>query len=430
MKLFCKFEAQTHIQCKTIFFQYYLLFYYTLPYRCNKNHMDEPNNQSKELQIVQEFQSIYSPSTILGVFANALKSPVEGRMILAKGIYQTTQNSKEYSGYYYDEIKSPNDNKYIKAKIPSLVRSKLENNSIYLFKGYVEKRVGFSTIELVYVVDEVLQKEENQISDEDYKRFEVLQKKVSKGYRDLEYIIKESVHKNKPFRIVNIYGSTSIVPKDFEKGIAESTTRYIITDSRCNLSSKSEILNQLRKHNNSQFDAIALVRGGGDKAAMEVLNDSEIAEEILKLQPLFISALGHVVNECLIDKVADKKFHLPFDYGNSLKTYVDDAVTEQSKSKSLFIEQVKKDLTKTFEDQIKTKDEALKNLQKSYEENSKQLVKMATAEMQTKFDAMKVENSRLNEQLKQSSQTGSNLIIWIIVALAIGLAIGFAISQG
>lgn len=160
---------------------------------------------------------------------------------------------------------------------------------------------------------------------------------------------------------------------------------------------------------------------------MDVFNDPDLGEEIVKLKPLFITALGHVVDDSLADKIADKKFHLPHDYGNSLKVWVDEAVAEQAKSKSLFIEQVKKDLTKTFEDQIKTKDEALKTLQKTYEENSKQLVKMAIAEVQTKFDALKIENTRLNEQLIQASKSGSNLIIYIIIAAIIGLVIGLLI---
>jgi len=389
--------------------------------------METTDDQKNELQVVHEFQNVYSPTTILGVFANALKSPVDGRMILAKGEYQAAQNSKEYGGYYYDDIKSPNDSKYIKARIPSLVRSKLENHNIYVFKGYIEKKISFSTIELVFVVDEIMQKETNPFSEDDIKRFEVLQKKATKGYKDVEALIKDRIYNNIPIQIINIYGSTGIVNKDFEAGLAESKVRFKIDEYRCNLTSKSEIINLLRKINTSAVDAIALIRGGGDKSVMEVLNDPDLGEEIVKLKPLFITALGHVVDDSLADKIADKKFHLPHDYGNSLKVWVDEAVAEQAKSKSLFIEQVKKDLTKTFEDQIKTKDEALKTLQKTYEENSKQLVKMATAEVQTKFDALKIENTRLNEQLIQASKSGSNLIIYIIIAAIIGLVIGLLI---
>lgn len=426
--------------------------------------MDELDKQNSELQLVQDFQNVYSPSTLLGVFANAIKSPADGRLLLARGEYQAAQISKEYGGYYYDDIKSPNDNKFIKARIPAFLRSKLENQSIYIFKGYIEKRIGNSTIELIFVVDDILQKEEKQISEEDVKRFEVIQRKIAKGYKDFEAITKEHLYNNKLIRIANIYGTTAIVDNDFEKGLAEAKIRFDIKEFRCSLSSKTAIINLLRKLNTQEFDAIALVRGGGEPPNLEIFNDSEIGEETIKLKPLLITAIGHVVNDNLIDKIADKKFHLPHDYGNSLKVWVDEASEEQAKSKSLFIDQVKKDLTKTFEDQIKTKDEALKNLQKNYEETtkqkdevlknlqktyeettkqkdeslknlqknyeetSKQLVKMATAELQTKFDITKVENNRLNDQLKQASKTSRNLIIYLIIAAVIGLIVGLLIK--
>lgn len=410
--------------------------------------MDEVDNQSKELQLVREFQSIYSPTTILGIYANAIKTPADNKIILAKGEYHASANAREYGGYYYDDLKSTYDNRFLKIKVPALLRSQLDDCLIYLFKGYVEKRISNSSIDLIFVVDEILQKEENPISDEDLKRFEIIQKKVSKGYKDLQAFVKDSIFNKKLLRIANIYGTTGIVNKDFEAGIGEAKVRFSISECRINLSSKIDIINKIRAFNTDDYDVIALVRGGGDKSSLEIFNDPEIGEEILKLKPLFVTALGHVVNDSLLDKIADKKFHLPHDYGNSLKVWVDEAVAEQAKSKSLFIDQVKKDLTKTFEDQIKTKDETIKNLQKTYEESTKQkeesfknlqktfeenkqqMVKMATAEMQTKVETMKVENSRLNEQLKQASQRSNNVLIWIIVGLVIGLIIGIAVSSG
>jgi hypothetical protein len=347
----------------------------------------------------------------LGVFANAIRSPADGRLLLAKGEYQAAQNAIEYSGYYYEVIKSPNDNKFIKAKIPSLLRSKLENNFIYLFKGYIEKSIKASSIDLLFVVDEILQKEENPISEEDVKRFEVIQQKIAKGYKDFEAITKEHLYNNRLIRIANIYGNTGIVNKDFETGLAEATVRYDIKVFRCNLSSKGEIINILRRLNTPEFDAIAIVRGGGNVSDMEIFNDPDIGEDVIKLKPLFITALGHVVNDSLLDKIADKKFHLPHDYGNSLKVWVDEATAEQAKSKSVLIEQVKK----TFEDQIKTKDDALKMLQKNNEETSKQ------------FAAINIENKRLNEQIISANKRSSNLIIFIIIAAIIGLVIGLLI---
>jgi exodeoxyribonuclease VII large subunit len=387
---------------------------------------------------IQEFQNIYSPSTLLGVYATALHTPADGKIVLARGIYQQTPNQKEYSGYFYDTIKSPNENKSIRIKISGLLRSKLENNIIYIFKGYIEKKINFSAIELVLVVDDILKKEENQITEEEIKRFELLQKKIVKGFRDFESIVKEHIHNNKVLRIANIYGTTAIVHKDFEKGLAESVTRFDISSYRCNLASISEVISTIKKINLLGFDVIALVRGGGDKASLEIFNDSELGNEALNLTPILVTALGHAMDETLLDKIADKKFAVPFDYGNSLKVLVDQAIDEQAKSKSLFIDQVKNDLEKTFKGQIATLTIQLTNKNKEYEEAQKNFnefkksledsmqkqISAASAELKVKYDYLSSEKERLNKQLDKALKANNKIIIYVIIAAIIGLIIG------
>jgi exonuclease VII large subunit len=326
-----------------------------------------PEQQLTNIEI-SEFQNVYSPRTLLGVYSNALRTTADGRVIIAKGIFQLAQNQREYSGFYYDILKSLNGNESIKIKVPSLLRIKLDNNSVYLFKGYVEKKINFSAIELVLVIDDVLQKEENQVSEEEIKRFELLQKKIAKGYRDLEAVVKENIYKGNVIKIVNIYGNTAIVHKDFEKGLAEAIIKFKVTEYRCNFSSKIELTAAIQKLKLLDYDIIAIVRGGGDKASFEIFNDSELGNEATSLKQILVTALGHTATEeTLMDKVADKKFALPFDYGNTLKVWVDQAIEEQAKSKSIFIEQVKNDLSKTYTEQIISVQKQLEVRNKEFE---------------------------------------------------------------
>ena len=78
--------------------------------------MDNTESSNNELQLVREFQSIYSPTTILGVYANAIKTPADNKIILAKGEYHASLNAREYGGYYYDDLKSTYDNRFLKIK--------------------------------------------------------------------------------------------------------------------------------------------------------------------------------------------------------------------------------------------------------------------------------------------------------------------------
>lgn len=429
------------------------------------------------LEKVQEFVQIYSPSSILGVYALALKTPVDGKIVFAKGVYER-QDKKEYSGYFYDKLKSIDDNKSIGLRLSSLLRSKLENGQTYLIKGFIEKKVNFSNIELILFADEILLKEDRVIDENQIRRFELLQRKASLGYKDIESLIKNSIYNNERIKIANLYGTTAIVHKDFEKGIAEAISRFKISEHRCNFASKESLTNKIKELQNGEYDAIALVRGGGEKASLEIFNDPEICSLIFDSSKAIITALGHTVDETLIDKLADKKFALPHDFGNSLKVYVDNAIEEKAKSKSIFIDQVKKDLTKTFEEQIKTLNEQLKQknlefseaqkkfkvlyeniqkdkeemikakeksfeeqlkslkeqiktknegliaIQKNYEQLISQRISAAIAESESKH---KLEKDRLQRELQRTGDNG-NGIVFIIIALILGLIIGFAIK--
>jgi exodeoxyribonuclease VII large subunit len=436
-----------------------------------------PDNEITNTEI-QEFKDVYSPSSLLGVYAAALRTPADGRILLARGAYQLAPNQREYSGYFYDSIKSLNENKFIKSKTSSLIRHKLENNAVYTFKGFIEKRVSFSAIELVFVIDDILQKEENTITEEEVKRFAIIQRKLAIGFHDFEALVKEFTYKNELLRIANLYGNSAQVDQDFKKGIAEASVRYKIAEHRCSFGSKTDIINSLKALSQLEVDAIAIVRGGGDPSSLEIFNDPDIAETVIGIRPLFITALGHTFNDTLLDKVSDKKFALPHDYGNSLKVWVDAAVEEQSRSKSVLLDQVKRDVTKTFTDQLaslqnqlqirnkefeqaqikfkemteqnhrdkadailtkekafdaqvkslqeqlKAKEDSVKSVQMNYESTIKNQIGIAIADIKAKHDISLSENERLKGTLAAEQGKSSNFLIYIIIGAVIGLVIG------
>jgi len=430
--------------------------------------------------IINETQNqelIYSPTTLLGVFSSAIKSSVDARIILARGIYQDARG-KDYSGYFYDNLKSPNSQEHIKIKVPNAIKHRLEDNLIYVFRGYVEKRISFSSIELVLVVDEMLEKEKSQITAEEIRRFESIKLKVSKGYRDLESFIKQNIYSELTTYIVNVYGNSAIVNKDFELGISETISRFKISDYRCSFTSKTELINLIKNIRNLNCDIIAFVRGGGAASDFAIFDDADVAHELIGIKPFIVTALGHVVDEVLLDKIADKKFALPHDYGIGLKVWVEQALENQSKSKSVFIDQVKKDLSKTYteqiiaiqkqldvrnkefesaqikfkemfetsqkekniviqakekefeagikslSEQIKAKDESLKLIQQNFEKTLKEKETYLIENYKTKIDNLNNEIKILKSNLASKDTSGSSIVIFIIIII---IAIVFVI---
>ena len=407
---------------------------------------------------------IYSPASVVGSFNNALIIPQTLSLIYLKGRY-TAGQGKSYAGYYYDLFYSESDTTSISVKLSGMLRSKLVNGEVYILKGFIEKSVRNSSIDLRFAAEEIVQQEERQFSEEDLKRYDLIQAKLEKGSRDLESFIREKKLRNEPIKIANIYGHSAIVQHDFNEGLNISSGEFEITDFTCNITSATSILQKLQELRPMQFDIVALVRGGGDRQSFDVFSDVDLANEFINLDSITITALGHTVDESLLDKLADRRFHVPHDYGDGLHKIIEKLKEEKSNSRAILIDEVKKDITKQFEEQVKTLTEQLgtknkefgkfqeetakhitqinENNQKQlkaqadetakhkaeiaalYEKNLKSAIQSETASLNAKIEVVNRENNSLKTELDRKK---SNIMAYILL-LVIGLIIGFLISK-
>lgn len=347
--------------------------------------------------------TVYSPTSVIGIFNNALKLPATVNLIYLKGRY-SYGGGKAYINYYYDFLFSESDNVSIGVKMPGLLRSQVINNEIYTLRGFIEKRLRNSSIDLVFVVDEIISQEEKTISDDDLKRYDLIQKKLEKNSVDLQTLIREKLLSNEKIQIANIYGHSAIVQRDFTEGLDVSSTEFEITDFTCNITSATSIITQLNNVSTNKFDIIALVRGGGDRQSFEVFNDLALAEKFIDLPALTVTALGHTVDETLLDKLSDRRFHLPHDYGASLHTIVNKLVEEKSNSRAILIEEVKKDVTKQFSEQVKTLEEQLKKKNEEFIEAQKTFKQNVEEQTKTFNDQLKVRNEEVEKLKKDLNQ--------------------------
>ncbi|MCY0977229.1 hypothetical protein OUO26_07725 [Chryseobacterium sp. CY350] len=205
---------------------------------------------------------VYSPSSIIGIFSNALKINATVNLIYLRGRY-AFGGGKSYGNYYYDLLFSEADNTSIGIRISSLLRSKITNNEIYTLRGFIEKSIKNSSIELRFVVDEIVQQEERSISEEELQRYGLIQKKLETGSKDLETLIRDKMLKDEKIRIANIYGNNAIVQKDFFEGLDVSRKYFDISDYSCNINSSTAIISKLNEISALDYDIVALVRGGG-----------------------------------------------------------------------------------------------------------------------------------------------------------------------
>lgn len=356
------------------------------------------------MEILETTYEVYSPTSVLALFNNALRLPGTENLIHLRGRY-AFGGGKSYTNYFYDTLYSEADSISITVKIPALLRSKIVNNEIYTLKGYIEKILRNSRIDINFVVDGIIAQEEGSFSEDDLKKFELIQKKLELGSKDLDTLIRTKLLNNEIVRVANIYGHNAIVQKDFSEGLDVSQKYFEIVEYTCNITSPTSILTQLSEFLNLNYDIIALVRGGGDKQSFEVFNDSTLAEYFISLNSISVTAIGHTVNESLLDKLADRRFHLPHDYGAGLHLIVDKLVQEKSNSRALLIDEVKKDISKQFIEQVKTLDSQLKKKNEEFVEAQKTYKEQVENQTKSFNDQLKIRNEEVEKLKKEITET-------------------------
>ncbi|MCS3532876.1 exodeoxyribonuclease VII large subunit [Chryseobacterium sp. JUb7] len=296
--------------------------------------------------------------------------------------------------------------------------------------------------------------------EEELERYELIQRKLEIGSKDLETLIRDKMLKDEKVRIANIYGNNAIVQKDFLEGLDVSGQYFEIDDHSCNITSSTAIISKLNEISSMEYDIVALVRGGGDRQSMETFNNIQLSELFIELNKVTITAIGHTVDETLLDKLADKRFHLPHDYGSGLHAIAEKLSHERSNSRALLIDEVKKDVSKQFSEQVKTLTEQLskrneefqklqessvkqlQDTQKNFSEQEKQrkeelesykkemhtlherniqsAVNEKTAAMKVRLETLNQDNVRLNQELQNSKTDYVKIIFALILALVIG----------
>ncbi|KQR90454.1 hypothetical protein ASG01_15175 [Chryseobacterium sp. Leaf180] len=344
---------------------------------------------------------VYTPASVLGIFSNALKLSATVNLIFLKGRY-LFGGGKAYGNYYYDQLYSEGDSSVIGVRISALLRSKITSNEIYTLKGFIEKSIKNSSIELRFVVDDIIQQEEKSISEEELQRYELIQKKLATGSKDLETLIRGKMLQDEKIKVANIYGNNAIVQNDFSEGLDISSVYFDIDNHPCSITSSTSIMQKLRELTAMEYDVIALVRGGGDRQSMETFNDVRLSELFIGMTAVTVTAIGHTVDETLLDRLADKRFHLPHDYGAGLHAIAEKLIHEKSNSRAMLIDEVKKDVTRQFSEQVGTLEKQLKKKNEEFSEAQK-IYKEQTENHQKNFADQLKNRSEEFQKLQQNS---------------------------
>ena len=260
--------------------------------------------------------TVYTPVSLMAVFADAFKIDPEHSVLWLRGIYQDRKR-KSYRGYYFDRLKDELGGQIITLKLPKQLKQNLQDGGYYLFKGTLDKDVRWDgVIEPVFIVSEMADQKSSHLTASLAKRATLQQEKANMGYRDLDGALKQKLDQNQKPHIALLCGKTSIVLQDVFSALKDARSRYRFTEQRVNLLDKWAIINALAQ-GDKEYDVIAIVRGGGP--GLEIFDDVAIAEASLLLKPILVTAIGHAQDDTLLQKLADKQFITPTALGNYLR---------------------------------------------------------------------------------------------------------------
>jgi exodeoxyribonuclease VII large subunit len=304
----------------------------------------------------------YSPSSIISIFNNLIVAPEEKKVIIMKGIY-FQKPGRSYNGIWYDELRDESAESTITLKVPDLLRTKLTSNTTIEVRSYITKRIdNRGSISIQINLIELIEQTHNKHSDEEIKKIDIINKKISAGFRDLDSHIKQYIYNNQKPKIKILHGHSAIIDQDIKTQMAEAIALYEIEFIPTTISSITDIISTLQRQALNTTDIVAISRGGGD-IDLKIFDKPELCEYCLSLPSFLISAIGHQADTPLLEKISDKKFSTPTAFGQYLKETYNSTVEEFQKSKAKIVDDVTRTLKANYDKQISNLNQQLTALQ-------------------------------------------------------------------
>lgn len=351
-------------------------------------------------------QLVYTPNAIVNLINNAISIKEERSLINVRGIYLAGPG-RDYNGYFYDSLREESGACVLPLKISGLDRSRVKNGSVIDVKGFITRKVddkGF--IKVLINVSEVIGQTAASFSEVDLLAFELMQRKASKGFRDVEGFLARCVMEGRRPVVKIFVGSNAIVDTDIKHGFGESVLFYGPEFYRINFSQPGAIVHALDE---DEADLVVLARGGG--TGLEIFNSIEIAQAAVECKPLLITAIGHAEDVTLTDKIADRSFITPTELGSFFMRVYNKSMEQAANSKGKLIEQVTKLVKTEYNEKVLAQEKLLA-------ERATQVKSLQEA--QEKLLSERALQMKSFQQAQEKQLTTSQVILFVVASLIAG----------
>ena len=341
--------------------------------------------------------NLYTPAELLNIFTTYLaRQQDSANLIFMRGIYLRNHNHNPNWSCRFDTLRDEDSPIEITLKISDALASNLRDGNLVTVGGVLGRSMkNNSNIQLTLNVSRVEVVQEQVIDEDELKRIELRRTKATNGFKNVDALLEQKLFADDRPKIALVFAASSITMSDFEAGINAAKTAIDFNEHRVNFSSPHDMAQLLANLDQQNYDAIALVRGGGVKS--DAVNDVSLLETVINLRTPIIAAIGHVEEKLFIKQLVDKEAPTPNGLGQYFSEMVETVSEKKSKSRAAITEKIKKQ----FQEQIESSQKQNKELQEKLAKLSK--TQEETASKQSK------QFSDLNKSLQQLTKTNAQI---------------------
>ena len=358
------------------------------------------NDKVHELLTPNTTVQVYNPSELLNIFSDLLaRQNTSSKDIFLRGVYFKQRFNPGWA-YAYDLLRDENDQQELTIMITQSLRDEIKDGALVQVGGTLTRKVNAKGyIQLVFQVSRLDVVKEQVVSEDDMRKSEIRNNKSQRGFKNVDAILEEKLYRGEMPLVALVFASTSITMADFEAGKDAAAAHIQFEEHRVSFSKSAELMDMLKYLDaEGDFDAIALVRGGG--GGIEALDEIPVLECVSELETPLICAVGHVDEKIFIKNIADKVAPTPNGLGTYFSNMVESVIQKRNKSRAVLVEEVKQQYIK----QIETAEKQNKALQEQIEKMTKASA-VAQANFKAQSEAMTKQLTTLQENLKKLNET-------------------------
>lgn len=361
-------------------------------------------SEAKDIEVMT-----YKPSEIIGTVKAWLTRQNEAaKMVFVEGIYKPKTDIARYA-FCYDLLCDEASGEEITIVIPRYLRQDLVSGNRVTLGGFLDRTVQRGgQIQLNLKVTRIVGQQVAVINEAETERMAILKAKRDQGYKNLDALLEHKLYNDERPKVALLLAASSITKSDFEAVIHSARANMDFVESWTSFSDKIELCRTLRLLDESGYDAVAIIRGGG--TGLENLDDVEVLRTVGEMNTPVISAVGHVEERLAFKEIVDKEVATPTGLGEYFSRLCERVASEKEQSKAVLVKQVKKQ----FAEQISSLEKRLTQQEKDFKEERKGYNEKEKKSIEEMTELKGIVNS-LTEKLNKRK--------WTIVLLATGLAV-------